>query len=165
VLQRLVISALLVAAGLASVGHSSSSAPSTRAKACSKLVTSGSDADEVRRLELRGAASNVDGWSIEEARAFFAPEWVSVQPDGSQVGLDKVFSSFENGRSRPWAARFALTELDIRVYCDMAIVIGTAEASAKGDKQPPRTVHFRYLNIWRKSGAGWLYAAQQYTRF
>jgi len=154
-----------MAVGLATVGHSSSSAPLAPAKMCTKIATSGPDVDDVKRLELRGAASNVDGWTIEEARAFFAPEWVSVQPDGSQVGLDKVFSSFENGHSSPWAARFDLTALDIRVYCDMAIVIGTAEASAKGDKQPPRTIHFRYVNIWRKSAAGWLYTAQQYTRF
>lgn len=164
-IQRLIISVLLMAAGLASAGNPSSSASSPHVRICSRVATSGFDVDAVKRLELRGAASNVDGWTIEEARSFFAPEWVSVQPDGTQVGLDKVLSSFENGRNHPWADRFDLTELDIRVYCDMAVVVGTAQVSAKGDKQPLRTIHFRYLNIWRKSGAGWLYAANQYTRF
>lgn len=63
-------------------------------------ITAGPDVEEVQRLELRGGAVNVEGWTIEEARAFFAPEWVSVQPDGSVTRLETVLSNFVEGRSR-----------------------------------------------------------------
>lgn len=134
---------------------------------CPTITSSGPDADEIRRLEERGARANVEGWSIEEARAFFAPEWLSVQPNGTDVSLESVFSTFPNGRSVPWAGRFDLTDLDVRVYCNTAIVIGRAEAYPPGataaDTEP--AVRFRYLNVWRKVDGQWLYAAQQYTRY
>jgi ketosteroid isomerase-like protein len=116
-------------------------------------------------LEQRGAATNVEGWTNEEARSFFAPEWFSVQPDGSVMRLDAVFARFQEGRSQPWARRFDLTELDIRVYCDTAIVVGLAEARARGGSETSPALHFRYLNVWRKHEGRWLYAGQQSTRF
>ena len=131
---------------------------------CPGFTATGADANEVRRLELRGAATNVEGWTIEEARTFFAPEWMSVQPDGSVMQLDAVFARFQDGRSPPWAGRFDLVELDIRVYCDMAIVVGLAEARAPGGSETSPALRFRYLNIWRKHEGRWLYAGQQYTR-
>jgi hypothetical protein len=117
-------------------------------------------------MEIRGAASNVEGWGIDEAWAFFAPEWVSVQPDGSMIGLDAVFEQFSDGRSRPWAGRFDLPELDIRVYCDSAVVVGLGRAWAPGAApDAPPAVRFRFVNVWRKSDGRWVYVANQYTRF
>ncbi|MEQ1617035.1 MAG: hypothetical protein ABL883_01665 [Terricaulis sp.] len=83
--------------------------------ACSGFASAGADAEEIRRLEQRGAATKVEGWTIEAARSFFAPEWFSVQPDGSEMRLNAVFATFQDGRSRPWAGRFDLVELDIRL--------------------------------------------------
>jgi ketosteroid isomerase-like protein len=128
-------------------------------------VTSGADVEAVRALEKKGADSNVDGWTLNEAKAFFAPEWVSLQMDGSVMKLDKVFEGFKNGRSQPWAQSFKLTELDVRVYCDTAIVIGLAEAQAKGPPDKAPTGKFRFLNVWRKQDGTWLYAANQFARF
>ena len=133
--------------------------------ACSSFTATGPDAEEVRRLELRGAATNVEGWTIEEARAFFAPEWFSVQPDGSVTQLDAVLATFQDGHSRPRAGRFDLVELDVRVYCDMALVVGLAEARAPGGSETSPVLRFRYLNVWRKHDGRWLYAGQQHTRF
>lgn len=146
-------------------GCTTPSAVAAGETACPGFTAIGVDAEEIRRLELRGAATNVEGWSIEEARDFFAPEWMSVQPDGSVMGLDAVFARFQDGRSQPWAGRFDLTELDIRVYCDTAIVVGLAEARAPGSSETSPALRFRYLNVWRKHEGRWLYAGQQYTRF
>jgi hypothetical protein len=135
--------------------------------ACASMQTSGPDADEIRRLEMRGAQSNVEGWTIEEARSFFASEWVSVAPDGSLSGLDAVLSGFQDGRSQPWAGRFDIMELDVRVYCDMAIVVGAGEAyriGASGPNDQP-AVRFRWLNVWRKQDGRWVYVANQFTRY
>lgn len=123
------------------------------------------DIEELRRLELRGARTNAEGWTLDEAKAFFAPKWVSVGPDGKIAGVDSVFESFVGGRSRPWASRFDLVELDIRVYGTAAVVIGLAEAEGIGAPAGTKPVRFRYLNVWRKVNGRWLYSEQQFTRF
>lgn len=135
------------------------------AAACSSDATSGPNADEIRRLEAIGARSNVDGWSLKEARGFFAPEWVSVQPDGALFHAQDVLSRFVNGRSFGWADRFDLLQLDVRVYCDVAVVVGLAEAHARGAPQSAPSMHFRYTNVWRKVGRRWSNVANQYTRY
>ncbi len=135
------------------------------AKDC-PATAEGPDAEEIRRLEERGARANVEGWSIEEARAFFAPEWASVQPNGETSDLDAVLAGFKDGKSVPWAARFELPELDIRVYCDAAVVIGRGQAWAPGAPAGAApAVKFRFLNVWRKEGGRWLYAANQFVRY
>jgi hypothetical protein len=126
-------------------------------------ITAGPAVEEVRQVELRGGAVNVEGWGIEEARAFFAPEWVSVQPDGSVTTLETVLGAFVEGRSRGWASSFTLVELDIRVACDSAVVIGLAEARPLGAPQSSPPVRMRFLNVWRKQDGRWLYAANQWT--
>jgi ketosteroid isomerase-like protein len=123
------------------------------------------EVEELRRLELRGARTNVEGWTLDEAKAFFAPQWVSVGPDGKIAGADSVFASFVDGRSRPWASRFDLVELDIRVYGVVAVVIGLAEAEGIGAPAGTKPTRFRYLNVWRKVNGRWLYSEQQFTRF
>lgn len=143
------------------VSASTSEAQSGAPAQCDVAVSTGADADAVRALEERGARVNVEGWTIDEARAFFAPTWVAVGPDGVVRGVEEVFASFVDGRSRPWATSFDLLELDVRVYCDMAVVIGLAEARGS---QPGQAVRFRYLNVWRKIAGQWRYSEQQYVR-
>lgn len=134
---------------------------------CPSMSTSGTDAEEIRRLEMRGARSNVEGWSLQEAQAFFAPEWISVSPDGTASDLTAVLAGFENDRSRPWAGRFDILDLDIRVYCDIAVVVGKAAAyriGASGSEDLP-AVHFRWLNFWRKLDDRWINVANQFARY
>lgn len=141
--------------------------PANAEAACLSYSTTGPEVEEIRRLEQVGAESNVEGWTIEEARAFFGPEWVSVAPDGSVSGLDDVLSGFQDGRSQPWAGRFDIVELDIRVYCDMAIVVGRGEAyriGATGPNDQP-AVRFRWLNVWRNQEGRWVYIANQFARY
>ena len=134
------------------------------APASCPVVTRGADVEAVRILEQRGAAVNVSGWTIEEARSFFAPEWVSLQPDGSTTKLDTVLSGFKNGRSVAWARSFVLDELDIRVFCDTAVVIGIARARPLGAPEA-RVIHLRYVNLWRRRDGRWVYTANQFVRF
>lgn len=134
-------------------------APPAPAVTCPAGATSGADVEEVRRLELRGAEINVTGWTIEEARAFFAPEWFSVQLDGSRVEADAVLGRFQNGRFPGWAESFEISNLDIRVFCGAtAVAIGDAEIRPRA--APDQVMRFRYMNVWRKAPEGWLYAEQ-----
>ena len=132
---------------------------------CSALATQGAEVETIRRLELRGGRVNVEGWGIGEARLFFAPDFVSVQPDGSTVGLDTLLSRFVDGRSPGWARSFEVTELDIRVFdCRTAVVVGTAEWRALAAPEGAPATRVRFLNVWRKADRRWQYWANQYTR-
>lgn len=132
---------------------------------CPASTTGGPEVEAVRALEQRGARVNVEGWTIDQARAFFAPEFRSIGPDGAVTPLDRILASFVDGRSRGWASRFDLVELDIRVHgCTAAIVVGLAEVrplAAPADAPPWR---IRFLNVWRRESGQWLYAANQYAR-
>lgn len=125
----------------------------------------GREVEAVRRLELRGAEVNVDGWRIEEAQSFFASDFVSIAPDGSVTRLDRVLSGFVDGASAGWARSFDIVDLDVRLYdCRAAIVVGLAEVrplAAPADAAPWR---IRFLNVWRKEGDRWLYSANQFAR-
>ncbi len=151
------------ATGGGEVPPSSAEAQST----CPSMQTSGADAEEIRRLEMRGAQSNVDGWGLAEATSFFAPEWVSVGPDGSDSDRAAVLDAFTDGRSRPWAGRFDILDLDIRVYCDSAVVVGRAAAYRIGASPPEEApaAHFRWLNVWRKQDGRWVNVANQFARY
>ena len=162
-----VVIAALAIASCAATRVPASEAVLEAPASCATISTGGPDAEEIRRLEHIGAQSNVEGWSIEEARTFFAPDWISIGPNGNTTGLDTVLSGFENGRSRPWAGRFEVLDLEIRVYCDVAVVIGRAAAYPIGaaDTERAPAAHFRWLNVWRKEGGRWVYAANQFTRY
>jgi ketosteroid isomerase-like protein len=124
------------------------------------VTTSGSDVEELRRLEHYGASVNVEGWSADDARAFFAPEWVSVQPDGSRIDVAAALARFRGGRMPAWAEHFTVSDLDIRVYCDAAVVVGNAEALPRGAPAAAAPMRYRYMNLWRRGPTGWLYAMQ-----
>lgn len=153
------VTALAASCAPIPLGAAPAAAPS-----CPAVATTGPDVDAVRRLEERGARVNVEGWTIEEARAFFAPDFVSVQPNGSVNGLETVFSSFADGRSRPWARSFDLVELDVHIYnCNAAVVVGLAEAHPLGTAESAPPLRLRFLNAWRKQDGRWLYAGNQYV--
>lgn len=162
---KLSLGGAIIVAGL--TGVPAIAAPATHTSQCAQAVTSDRDADEIRRLELRGARVNVEGWTLEEAHDFFASDWVSVQPNGTVMKLDGVWAGFKEGRSMPWAGRFDVTELEVRVYCDTAIAIGKADVYRIGDtgSDAKPAMHLRWLNVWRKVGNLWLYAANQFARF
>ncbi len=159
-MRRFLVSALLLSVAVLVFAGSDTASSGV----CSQTPDP-ADIEEVRRLELRGARVNTEGWSLEEARAFFAPTFVSVGPDGNVAGLDSVLTGFAGGRLKPWAKRFDLVELDIRVYGAVAIVIGLAEAEWIGAPDGTKPIRFRFLNVWRKVGGRWLYSEQQFTRF
>ncbi len=132
---------------------------------CPHAATAGPAVEAIRALELRGARANVDGWSIEEARSFFAPDFVSIQPDGSVTRLDKVLTAFADGRNAGFARSFDITELEIRVYgCNAAIVIGAADIRARAAPPDAPAWRVRFLNIWRRDGERWRLTANQFAR-
>jgi hypothetical protein len=112
-------------------------------------------------MEARVARVALEPWTLAEVAQVFAPEFQSVQPNGEVHGIDQVLGEFVNGRTAPWAARYDIIELDVRVYgCDSASVVGLAEVQPRGTSAPMR---WRFTNTWRKENGAWLFARAQYV--
>jgi hypothetical protein len=132
---------------------------------CSGYVTSGPAVEEIRALEEDGAASNVKGQTLAKGQRMFAPGYVSVSPDGSVASQEDILRNYVDGKSKPWTSRFDVKELNIKVYCDMAIVVGLAEAYRIGAQEGAKPTHFRWLNIWTHLKGEWRLSATQFARF
>lgn len=151
--------------GVALVAGFSSLSEASSLEECPVVTTAGPDVEAVKEMEAYGARVNMDGWSIIDARRFFAPDYVSIQPDGTVRRMDSVLAVFTNGRSDGWARSFDVSDLDVHVYhCSTAVVVGKAEvrANAAPPDSPPWRI--RYLNVWRKQDGHWLNSANQFTR-
>ncbi len=118
---------------------------------------------EIRELEAAGARSNVDGMSATDAAAMFADDYLSIGPDGSRSDRATVLRFYQPERSTPWASRFEIESLEVRVYCEAALVIGLASAESVG--ADARSARFRWLNLWHREAAGWKLVASQFARF
>ena len=124
-LHRIYPLALIVASLLAA-----QSAPAASATTCN-AVTTGKAVDEIRALEEAGGQSNVRGMSLEDGKRMFADSFMSFGPDGAIKTRDDIFKTYVDGKMAPWASSFAIKELEIKVYCDTATVIGLSEVTAK----------------------------------
>jgi hypothetical protein len=118
---------------------------------------SAADTLTIRALEAEGARSNVSGMPITRAREFFASDFRAQQPDGSVSDLPALLAGYRNGRSIPWASRFEISALSVHVYCNIAHVIGRAEAHALAMPPTLPPLRFQWLNVWRRDGTQWRY--------
>jgi hypothetical protein len=131
-----------------------------RANTCLDIATSGADVDAVRAAEHHVARVTTDAWTLAEVAQVFAPEFQSVQPNGAVHGIDQVLGEFVNGRTSPWAARYEIVELDIRVFgCATASATGVAEVQPRSGP----AMRWRFTDAWRKQNGAWLYARNQYV--
>lgn len=147
----------LVAVALASCAGQ----PMTRAaEPCAAVATSGADVEAVRERELRAAQAPTTAWTLAEVTQLFAPEFQTVQPNGVVQRLDEVLGEFVNGRTAPWATRYEIVEMDVRVYnCAAASVVGVAEVQPRGGP----AMRWRFTDTWRKENGAWLFARSQYV--
>lgn len=158
--------ALLMVAGATLPGCANFEATAESAHhSCEALKASGLVVDRIRTFEQAGAASNVSGMTLEAAQSMFAPEYVAVGQDGSIKSRNDALQMFESRRSAGWAEKFEIIELDIKVYCDMATVVGFSEALWKGAPPTAKPLHFRWLNVWKRANKDWQLIASQFTEF
>jgi hypothetical protein len=132
---------------------------------CGEAVTSGPAVEEIRALETLGAAGNVSGQSLANGERMFAPDYVATGPDGSVTTREAMLQKYTGGRLAPWASRFDIQDLNIRIYCDTAVVAGLSEALWKGAPQSAKPLHFRWLNVWTRTNGEWRLGASQSVKF
>ena len=152
---------VFLSAGLAwnltAVAHAKPSA------GCHGVATSGAAVDEIRALEKAGGDSNVKGMSKADGEKMFAGSFISFGPDGAVKTRDDVLKTYVDGKMAPWAASFEIKELDVRVYCDTATVVGLSEVVPLKAKPDAAPVRFRWLNVWAKPEGFWQIVATQFT--
>ncbi len=129
---------------------------------CGQALTSGPAVDTIRALEERGSEGNVKGVALEVGERMFWPDYVSVQPDGKVMTKQDMMAQW---RPNPWASMFQIKELNIKVQCDTAIVVGLSEALWIGAPADAKPIHFRWLNVWTRANGEWRMSASQFTRF
>ena len=131
---------------------------------CRGFVTTGSAVENVRELEERGAARNVLGQVKSDTERMLAPEYFAVAPDGSVTARADLLRNYVDGKLPGWATAFTIKSLDVRVYCDAAVVTGLAEAAGTDTKGETRQALFRWLNVWHLSVGEWRLIASQFAR-
>lgn len=129
---------------------------------CAIPVSQGPVAEKIRALEEAGASSNVTGVPLETAERMFWPDYVTVAQDGTVTPRESILRDW---KPTPWASRFEIKQLDIRVYCDTAVVVGLSEAEALGAPTGTNRVRFRWLNVWTESKGEWRLSATHFARF
>jgi hypothetical protein len=160
---RIARALLLPAVTALFLGRCLSAAAQDGQAVCDNYVTAGTAADEIRTLEEAGAASNVTGLSVADAERMFGPGYVSIGANGAVMSRDAVLQGIAARQPGNWASRFDIKTLDVRVYCDTAIVIGTSEVMAKGMPDTAKPLHFRWLNVWTHFKDGWRLTATQFA--
>ncbi|MGB3469879.1 MAG: nuclear transport factor 2 family protein [Erythrobacter sp.] len=132
---------------------------------CGVPVTNGEDVEAIRMLELQGTRANVEGTSREDFIDILAPEYRAVRPDGSVLDYAATVASLPSGNLPAWASTFEIVEMEIRVYCDVATVVGFAQATPATNTTDSAPLRFRWLHVWTRKNGDWKYTAQQYTQF
>jgi hypothetical protein len=137
-------------------------APKAFASDCTGVETSGPAVDDIRALEQKGADSNVHTQSRTAAEAMFAPGFVSIDQNGNARTREQILQTYKGGKSVAWADSFRLSGVNVKIFCDAAIVMGAAEAHPLS--APTAVVlRFRYLNVWTHAGGTWRLIATQFS--
>jgi len=89
------------------------------------------------------------------------PDYVIIHPGGIVESKGQVLDSYRSG-NRHW--EFAQSDqMDIRVYGDMAIVVGRWQAKGhNGDIEFDYSA--RFLSVWVRQAGRWLNLTSQYTK-
>jgi hypothetical protein len=156
------LTAVAVASAAAVFGVADDASAKTRA-VCQTYATTGARVDEIRALEETGGQSNVVGMTLAEGERMFAQSFVSYGPDGAIKTRADVLKTYVDGKFQPWASSFEIKELEVKVYCDTATVVGLSEVRPKGAPPAAKAIRFRWLNVWAKPEGFWQIVASQFT--
>lgn len=134
------------------------------ASVCPAFVAAGPAAERVRGLEVSGATGNVTGQTREDIEQMLSPEYFAISPDGAVTTRPDILKTYVGGKRPGWATSFEIKSLDIRVYCDTAVVTGLADAMGQDANGAARKAQFRWLNVWHQADGDWRLVASQFAR-
>ena len=110
------------------------------------------DQTELLRLEKEGVTAIVAG-NLKALGDFFAPDWKMVSSDATMMNREQLFGAMAAGLLK--FASYEQSELEVRVYGDAAVVIGTGKSKGEwkgesfGTKERFTDVFIRHDGKWR----------------
>lgn len=115
--------------------------------------------EQVRIAEEQLAAAH-ERMDVDLIDDLLHPDYVIIQPRGIVESKSQVLDSYRSG-TRHW--EFAQSDqMDIRLYGEMAIVIGQWQAKGRnGDVDFDYTA--RFLSVWVRQAGRWLNLTSQST--
>ena len=115
--------------------------------------------EQVRIAEEQLAAAH-ERMDVDLIDDLLHPDYVIIQPRGIVESKSQVLDSYRSG-TRHW--EFAQSDqMDIRLYGEMAIVIGHWQAKGRnGDVDFDYTA--RFLSVWVRQAGRWLNLTSQST--
>lgn len=109
------------------------------------------DQTELLRLEKEGVAAIVAG-NLKALGDFFAPDWKIVSSDAALMNREQLFGAMTAGLLK--FASYEQSDLEVRVYGDAAVVIGTGKSKGEwkgesfGTKERFTDVFIRHDGKW-----------------
>ena len=110
------------------------------------------DQAELLRLEKEGVTAIVAA-DLKTLGDFFAPDWKMVASDASMMNREQLFKAMGAGLLK--FASYEQSELEVRVYGDAAVVIGTGRSKGEwkgesfGSKERFTDMFIRHEGKWR----------------
>ena len=115
---------------------------------------------EVLTVERAWTEAHLRG-DVQTLAEIMAFDYVKIQPDGSLSDKTTTLASYEPDRQRTWEVARG-DEYDVRLYGDIAVVIGRWTARGTNDGQP-FDYAARFLSIYVRREGRWQMVAEQST--
>jgi len=93
-------------------------------------------------------------------------DWDDMIAEGAyMIAYDGSIIHYQKGLRLPSLVMksFNMSEMIARVYGDVAVVTGLAEAESETPDKKPFSFKMRFLNVWKKSGDGWKIVVSERT--
>ena len=109
------------------------------------------DQTELLRLEKTGAAAIVSA-DIKALGEFFSPDWKIVDSDASMMDRERLFKEMKAGALT--FASYDQGDLEVRIYGDAAVVIGTGKSKGAWNGES-FTSHERFTDVFIRRDGKW----------
>ena len=109
------------------------------------------DQQQLTRIE-NAFASSLAKNDAAAFRALLADDWKIVMGEGSVMTVEQIVTPLRDGKLH--FSTFTVGELDVRVYGDTAVVIGTNESKGEWDGQE-FTGKSRFTDVFVRTDGKW----------
>lgn len=88
-----------------------------------------------------------------------------IAEDAYMIAFDGSIIRYQKGLRLPSPVMksFTMSEMIARVYGDVVVVTGLAEAESETAEKKPFAFKMRFLNVWKKSGGDWKIVVSERT--
>jgi len=128
------------------------------ALACSCIAVAQGVEQQLKKQESDWAAAEVKkDYAVLDR--IMADEYISTDPDGKVFSKAQTIASFKSDQNVVTSE--AVSELEVHVYGDAAVVTGLTKETVKGH---PGTDTYRFTDTWVKRGGAWQCVAGHASR-